>query len=354
MKIAITADCHLTDNERHHERFAALELLLQQLGSEGIGHLVIAGDLFNEESRNYAEFDALCGRPAFRKISIHVVPGNHDAQLSQNSFTAANLTVIEKPTVHSFDLLSRPVLFVPYAGGKTMGEMIAGATGELPPGQWILISHGDWIEGIRDPNPYEPGVYMPLTRADLGTFRPEAVFLGHIHKPLNLGDVWYPGSLYPLDINETGRRRFLVFDTETGAVTSQPVFTGRLFFRADLVVLPVENEAAYVGAQIERKLAEWNLTKQEKESAAIRVSVSGYSADKARLPGIIRGGFQGIEFYDSEGPDVSGVSVSEDRELEALARMASKAVEKLQLPDDRDRPGREEILQAALMAIYGE
>ncbi|MBN2415764.1 metallophosphoesterase family protein [bacterium] len=354
MKIAITADCHLTDNERHRERFTALEILLHQLQSDGIDHLVIAGDLFNEHSRNYSDFDRLCGTAPFRRITIHVVPGNHDAQLAQSSFTAPNLHVIEKPLVHSFDLLSRPVLFVPYVSGKTMGEMIAGVAGELAPGEWILISHGDWIEGIREPNPYEPGVYMPLTRADLGTFRPGAVFLGHIHKPLALGDVWYPGSLYPLDINETGRRRFLVLDTETGAVTSRRIFTGRLFFKADLVILPVEDEAAYIDVQINRLREEWNLSEAESRSAAVRVSVSGYTADKARLLDLVRAGFEGIEFHDSDGPDLSAVSVSIDRELEVLARLTSRAVDDLQLPSDPDSPGSQEILHAALLAIYGE
>lgn len=47
MKIAITADIHLTNRERHPERFHALENILDQLVDQEVNTLIIAGDLFD-------------------------------------------------------------------------------------------------------------------------------------------------------------------------------------------------------------------------------------------------------------------------------------------------------------------
>ena len=50
MKIAITADLHLHSN--HPERRDALEDILQQINSEGISDLIIAGDLFDKDGED--------------------------------------------------------------------------------------------------------------------------------------------------------------------------------------------------------------------------------------------------------------------------------------------------------------
>ena len=49
MKIAVTADVHLTTREDNPERFNALEDILGSLEGLGIEHLIIAGDLFNKD-----------------------------------------------------------------------------------------------------------------------------------------------------------------------------------------------------------------------------------------------------------------------------------------------------------------
>jgi DNA repair exonuclease SbcCD nuclease subunit len=54
MIVAVTADLHLTERETHPERFDALDNILEQAVREGIGTLIIAGDLFDEDCRNYS------------------------------------------------------------------------------------------------------------------------------------------------------------------------------------------------------------------------------------------------------------------------------------------------------------
>ena len=102
---------------------------------------------------------------------------------------------------------------IPYLPGKTMGDVIGMFADDIEPREWVLCGHGDWLEGRRSPNPYEPGTYMPLTRSDLTQYQPAQVFLGHIHARRD-EPIHYPGSPCGLDISETGRRRFLLFDTD--------------------------------------------------------------------------------------------------------------------------------------------
>ena len=214
MKIAITADLHLTLRKKHPERFHALEDILDQCVSGGIRHLIIAGDLFDAESQNYQEFDALVKKGAYKRIQWLIIPGNHDSGFKEASITAENVTIFSQPLPYRFDdLLSLPFLFVPYQKNTNMGEIISAFRSELKPDRWILIGHGDWMAGIREPNPLEPGIYMPLTRTDLISYKPGRVILGHIHKPADSENVHYTGSPCPLDISETGRRRFLIIDS---------------------------------------------------------------------------------------------------------------------------------------------
>jgi len=354
LKIAVTADCHLASRKENPGRYAAFETLLLHLVQEKIGHLIVAGDLFDEKQRNYSEFEALCSQTRFKQIQIIILPGNHDAGLSSKNFSAPNLSIIETPEIMRFDMLSMPVLLIPYETGKTMGEKIAPFAAELKENPWILISHGDWISGLREPNPYEPGVYLPLTKLDVNTFSPSIVILGHIHKPVSDGLIHYPGSLYPLDINETGRRRFIVLDTEKGSQLPKQIFTDKLFFQADLTVLPLENEAAYLHKQIKLLLDEWKLSDQEKAAAIIRIKVHGYSTDKSALLDIIRKGFAGFGWWDAAGPDLTATANSDDRDLEEIARLTSAVIEQLDLPAGVDQPGKDEIIFAALETIYGD
>ncbi len=355
MKVAVTADCHLTSRKEHPERFETLEILLHDLGGKGIRQLIIAGDLFDKDYRNYGEFEGWAKKAAEKKIDIHIIPGNHDASLSGRNFTASNVFVYNRPELKSFDLMSLPLLFLPYYKDRSMGEAMA-VLSDPPEQGWILVGHGDWLEGAREVNGYEPGVYMPLTRNDLDRFRPEAVLLGHIHKPLDQGMVHYPGSPCPLEINETGRRRYLLVDTESAAVSEQILPAIRLFFRADLTALPVADEKEFIRKQIDNYLNAWQLSSDEKKKALIRVAGHGYSHDRSSLADMIKDGFQGLRFYDPEGPRLEQVSLVKDgdADLVEVAAAVQKRVESLDWPERPDSPDKGRILQEALKNIFGD
>ncbi len=179
MKIALTADVHLTSIDKHPERFNALEDILDQLLKEGITKLVVAGDLFDEALPNYKEFDAICNKKKFNKLQIHCILGNHDPDLSNKQIVSDIVTIYQKTQIFQPDLSGHPFLMVPYQEGKSMGEAIEDFAAELPPRGWILIGHGNYSGGLKDPNAYETSVYMPLSTRDIDRYKPREVFLGH-------------------------------------------------------------------------------------------------------------------------------------------------------------------------------
>ncbi len=349
MKIAFTADLHLTTGQMYPERYQALENIFQQLVDEGINTLVVAGDLFDETSRNYAEFDRLCTK--YKDIKVLVVPGNHDSLLNQQEVTAVNLEIYSEPKLKNFGENSPTFLFLPFKKGRTMGEFISGFAADLPENNWVLIGHGDWAEGY-EPNPFEPGVYMPLTRSDLENFKPAQVFLGHIHKAMDRGKVHYIGSPCGLDIRETGRRRFLIFDTDTGKNESRKVDSKVIFFNETFVVLPVDNEMNYIKKQITERIEGWGLEQSERAKTQIKVKFYGYSSDKRRLMEIIKESFHVFNFYKNWEPDLSEVSVADDVNRAEISNRVSAWIEKLNWNKTNNHPSKELILLQALKVIY--
>ena len=353
MRIALTADVHLTTRREHPGRFDALECVLKGAVKEGAEVLIIAGDLFDAARRGYAEFEGLCRDRRFAALPILVIPGNHDADLSQGEIALKNVQVITEPQLLALDRQGPGVLLIPYKSQETMGERIAPFRESLEDGRWILIGHGDWSEGVRVPNPYEPGVYMPLTRKDLAAYKPGKVLLGHVHLPVDLEPVHYPGSPYPMDITETGPRRFLLLDTETMQVEPRQVETDVIYFDERLVVIPMEDESSYVRDQIQRRVEGWGLEAGDQSKVRIRLRVAGYSSDRKALAEILDESLGAYRCYEDQRPDISAVLISTDLDRKYIAERARASIEALGWPKEPGEPSQDEILEAALQVIYG-
>lgn len=353
MKIAITADCHLTDPKENPDRFQALQYICDRMAALRIHVLVIAGDLFQSENRHYAAFERLCCEEKNRQIRFVIIPGNHDAQLSPKLLSAENIEVIHETCVRMLSESLTPVLFVPYRKGKAMGDEIGTQQDRLRNERWVLIGHGDWVGGLSAPHPSEPGIYMPLTRSDLEVFKPARVVMGHVHKPAD-GEVMYPGSSCPLDIHETGPRRFLVLDLETLNTESIPVDTGTVYFDEILLALPVSDEARFIEEEIRTRIKSWNLTKDQRARVHVRVRVQGYTRDKELLVETVRKGFTGYAIYPNGECDFSDVYFSDDAERNEIVQRVSKALQKLGRPAGPLEPDLEEMMREALHTVYGE
>ena len=166
MKIAFTADNHLTTRSKNPERFQALENIFKQCEENGVQLLVIAGDLFDQDLPNYAEFEELYHSSRTGDLTTVIIPGNHDQWLSQGALLGEGLIVYSEPTIAAPYRFEEDPIFT-FQENKTMGELIAPFADELQEERWILVSHGDWTAGINTPDPYEKGLYLPLTRTDL-------------------------------------------------------------------------------------------------------------------------------------------------------------------------------------------
>lgn len=354
MKIAVTADVHLAGDGSHPERLHALEDIFLQMLAGGYEHLIIAGDLFDRDYSNCSEFDQLCSRPEFSQLSVMVIPGNHDRDLSTRRITAANVRIFNSPTVHRLKADEPGILFIPYEPGLTMGQRIAEMAPELDSDKWILVGHGDFMSGSRMVNPYEPGLYMPLTRSDIQQFKPSLTLLGHIHKPIDTKGLHYPGSPCGIDINETGRRRFLVLDTDTLKVESQPVNTDLLFYRESFLVIPSEEEEIpRLKTAISARIESWNLLPGENAKVQLRVRARGYTTDRSAIKKTLKEGFEEFRLYSEREPDVSGLSQNPGGMLTIIAEKVIRLIENLELPAGSGMPDREMIIEEALGIVFG-
>lgn len=351
MRVAISADLHLTRREDHPERFEALEDILRQCGQAGVQALVLAGDLFDQSLQNYGEFEAAYQEAADPELQVVILPGNHDAELTSAALSSEGLAVIQEPQLMPLGP-ELQLLLVPYAQDKTMGEAIAPFADQLPPDRWILIGHGDWAQGLRSPDPYEPGVYMPLTKADLEAHRPAKTLLGHIHRPHDGPLVHYVGSPCPMNINETGLRRFLIYDGDTHELESVTVNSSRLYFNETFVMLPVDDEIGYLQDLIARRVAAWALPADWQDRVQVRVQVSGYTRDKSRVRQAVEEAFANYQFYEEEGPDLSELSHTADFERDHIAVQVKEWIENLEWRQGPAEPSVDEIMVQALKAIY--
>lgn len=351
MRIAVTADLHLTNEEDNPERFEVLKDILHQCEELDVDRLIISGDLFDQSPHNLAAFEVAYQDSHPTNLPVSVIPGNHDLELQQSNFAVDDLTVITEPTLETVDN-DFQLLPVPYKPGTTLGQHLAGFGSEIQPGRWALISHGDWMGGVRPPDPSEPGVYMPLTRADLVTYQPATVLLGHIHVPFDQGKVHYPGSPCPLDPSETGLRRFLVFDTDSHEIIPHRVNSPYVYFDETVVMLPVEDEEVYLESELNRRIEKWDLPAGWGKRARVRLKVMGYSADRAQVNKLLKNALSSFELLDGS-PDVSGLNTADDPDRVAIVRQVSDWVNELEWSEEPLEPAKSDIIREALGVIYG-
>jgi DNA repair protein SbcD/Mre11 len=350
MKIAITADVHLKTGQEYPERYNALKDILSLLVRENIRALIVAGDLFDMGSQNYSLFDELCRDKKYGGIDFHIIPGNHDSVIGQKYFTAPNIRIYSEPELITFGEAGLCFFFIPFLAGKSMGEVIAKQRGSLPD-RWVLVGHGDYLSGARDPNNYESGVYMPIGRPDIEYYGPSKVILGHIHKKMETGKVSYPGSPCGMDINETGRRSFIVLDTGDLSIIERTVNSDYLFFAENLLALPTSNEFEDIKNKIGSFVESWGLSKEEVSKSRVRLKVKGYTSDKKILETAIRESLEGFKFYNDEGIGLGEVSIFNDPERISIVERVKEKVEILGIDCGYPQQKIDLIMQQALGII---
>lgn len=274
MKIAITGDLHLKTRKESEQRYKALEEIIKICQNNNIENIIIAGDLFDENFNNFYDFDMLCRTNS--NIKFYIIPGNHDVQIQQNHFSAPNIKIFNVPEIKYFD--EYPFLFVPYNRGRSLDELLAEFWHNKDiPTEWVLIGHGDYVSSVKIFNEYEKGLYMPISTKAISIYNPSKVILGHIHKPNEIGKVTYPGSPFPLDINETGKRSFVIFDTATNKIDRIDIPPQVIYFIETILVVPIQNEEDYVYNQLSKIINSWELEDCEIEKVILRLYLKGFT-----------------------------------------------------------------------------
>ena len=351
MQITLSADLHLTNRNEHLERYRAFQSMLESMRQDNRKVLCLAGDVFDASLNNYSDFDQICMQ--YPDISIYIIPGNHDPNLHKRQITARNVIVFSQPEIAQIEEDGPQFLFLPYEKNTNMGTRIAEFKSSLRPDKWVLIAHGDYPDGIHEPNPYEDGVYMPFLRKDIEMFHPAKVFLGHIHARMSKDPVYYTGSPCGLDISETGWRSCLVYETRTGMVQTRRVETDVVFFNESLTMLPTPDESAYLRAKALNIIQRWSLGDGDERKVRLRLQIKGYCVDKNNAISVLKDCFQGFNFYKSEEIDATELNTSQDADRILLAELVQNQISQQNWQTGADEPGRDEILLAALQIIYG-
>jgi hypothetical protein len=126
-----------------------------------------------------------------------------------------------------------------------------------------------------------------------------------------------------------------------------------LFFDESFVVVPVEDEAGDLRAQIEDRKRRWALPAEERARVRLRVTVSGYSANRAALRTLLSDAFDGFALYKNQEPNIDQVYNSDDVERHYIAEQVRANLKEIILPEGADEPRSDEILLEALHIIYG-
>lgn len=350
MKIAITADLHLRRKDETPERYLALESILREIKERAVNTLIIAGDLFDRDFSNYSDFDSLCRE--YLDLKIIAIPGNHDYQIERRFFSSPNIEVISKPQLIDFEGVKG--ILIPYSFAKSLDEALVEYFHQQSQlSQWILIAHGDYITSSRVIDQYETGLYMPLTHSTINRLLPRRVFLGHIHKPSNFGKVFYPGSPCSINVTETGKRRFIIYDTYTDTVEEIYLSSQKLYFIESLLLTPYNENEEILKDEIEEMVKGWGLTDSETKRVSLRLSLKGYTSDFEKTVNSIRSIIEsyGISLFENQ-IETSELKLLRQAEPERifLFEKIRESIEELNF--ESFKTNKEKVLEKAMELIF--
>lgn len=309
MRVLHTADWHLgqhflTGNERLTEQRAFLDWLLATVQAEGVGALVLAGDVFDTTTPSHAAqelyYDFLVRMQATGCRDIVVVGGNHDSptllNASRRLLRALRVHVIGGvPTdpAEQVITLAGPdgraglvVCAVPFLRDRDLRRAVAGETPDERQlrvrdsiaGHYKLLSEHDLVRGLRERDvpvlatghlyaaggEAREGAERDVHIGGLGVIAAEHfpaafdyVALGHLHRPQVVGGqarIRYSGSPVPLSFTEADDKQQVLLLDFAGAgppsITSLAVPVARRLQRfhgeleeVEAALLAFDNEA---------------------------------------------------------------------------------------------------------------
>lgn len=194
---------------------------------------------------------------------------------------------------------------------------------------------------------------MPLSRSDLIQYKPELVFLGHIHLAYEGEKVYYPGSPCPVDSTETGLRSFLVADLKSGNISTELADSPLIYFKERFVMLPRKNELPDLKEQIKSRIHSWSLPTGWENRVQVQVSVTGIASDRKAVLETVREGFSDFQLFGQNNPNLDQLYHLSDPDRDLIALRIQDWVADLDWTESPPHPSKDEILNEALKVIYG-
>ena len=226
MKFILTGDLHLSlySNDRVDKdtglplRLSMLRTVLYNIANYALSSelftVVIAGDVFHTKSiiHSLAQSVLLDFVRDFLEIQFIVIDGNHDLSSKSGSGVSSLKCLDNEPNVemlHKTEQIEN-VLFVPW-GPNMINDIKKGTTKYLV--AHVGLNEAQLSSGI--------SIVSDIGLKDLKQYK--RCLFSHYHKPQELDNIIYVGSIIQLDWGEKHEeKRFLIVDTEKDDIISIP------------------------------------------------------------------------------------------------------------------------------------
>ena len=303
MKFIHTADIHLDSPLRGLASYQnapvealrtatrdAFTNLIDQAIEERVDFVVIAGDLYDGDWRDYNTghfFIREMGRLNKAAIPVYLLYGNHDAEseMTRRLTFPPNVHVFDakKPVTHRIDALRVALHGRSFKEAATVDNLAVGYPD--PVAGWLNIGvlHTA-LEGNA-----EHATYAPCSLAELTAKGYDYWALGHVHEHAVLRqDPWvvFPGNLQGRHIRETGPRgAVLVTTDETGIVSVDRMIVDVMRWERMNVDASTANDFSGVIGLVGRAVEALLSSNPDIKPLSVRVTITGRTAAHGDLFG---------------------------------------------------------------------